>query len=180
MTKLLLERVLRVSCFTFIGVLLILVLTACGPGSGGTGTGPTSYSSTASVTGGSSDGIPPGGAQPGSPPGSGQCTADCAQIDLRLDEGSVELVTGCGRFVFAGAWEIDVNGMAVLPGSLQSHTGGPAVNATLRLQFSGTPESRPSVTVTVIGPAGEVLVGPRALGQVTTFQPAPPAAGCPP
>jgi hypothetical protein len=177
MTKLLLERVLRVSCFTFIGVLLVLVLTACGPGSGGTGTGPTSYSSTASVTGGSSDGIPPGGAQPGSPP---QCTADCTQIDLRLDDGSVELVTGCSRFAFAGAWEIDPNGMAVLPGSLQSHAGGAAVDATLRLQFNGTPEFRPSVTATVIGPAGQVLIGPRALGQVENFQPASPAAGCPP
>ena len=70
--------------------------------------------------------------------------------------------------------------MAVLPGSLQSHTGGTAVNATLRLQFSGTPEFRPSVTVTVVGPAGQVLIGPRALGQVENFQPAPPAAACPP
>jgi hypothetical protein len=67
-----------------------------------------------------------------------------------------------------------------LPGSLQSHTGGPAVNATLRLQFSGTPEFRPAVTATVIGPAGQVLIGPRALGQVGNFQPASPAAGCAP
>ncbi len=176
MTNLLLERVLRISCFTFIGVLLVLVLTACGPGSGGTGTGPTSYSSTASVTGGS-DGIPVGGAPPASPP---LCIVDCTQIDLRLDDGSVELVTACGRFAFAGAWEMDANGMAVLPGSLQSHTGGTAVSATLQLQFSGTPEIRPSVTVTVIGPAGQVLIGPRALGQVQTFQPALPAATCPP
>ena len=189
MTKLLLERLLRICCFTFLGVLVVLVLTACGPGGGGTGTGPSTYSSTVSVTGGGGAGG--GGSIPNPPPGGGgggtipnqplpgTCTGACAEMDLHVQEGRVELVTGCGRFVFAGGWEVDADGLAVLPGVLESQSTGTTVAVTLRLQFSGTPEIRPSVTVTVIDSAGHTLIGPKVLGQTETFQPRAPASGCP-
>ena len=187
MTKLLLERLLRICCFTFLGVLVVLVLTACGPGGGGTGTGPTSYSSTVSVAGGVGGGS--GGVTPNPPPGGGgtvpnpplpgDCTGACAEMDLHVQEGRVELVTGCGRFVFVGGWEVDANGLAVLPGMLESQSAGTAVAVTLRLQFGGTPEIRPSVTVTVVDAAGHILLGPKVLGQAETFQPRAAASGCP-
>jgi hypothetical protein len=158
MTKLhLLERCLRICCFTFLGVLLVLVLAACGPGSGGTGTGPVqSFSSIASAS---------GGAGPSPSPGGGSSIDGCGRLDLLLQEGRVELLSGCGNFVFVGGWAADAEGKLVLEGVLESPGPGGSVRATLSLQFNGAPESQ-SVTVTVTDEAGRVLAGPTLLGRV--------------
>jgi hypothetical protein len=177
MTNLLLERLLRGACFTFLAVMLVLVLAACGPGGGGTGTGPTaSYSNRTTPTTGA--GSPGGGLDGGSvggvsgdggmaPPAGGVAGVACGPVDLRFGDGRVELVTGCGSFVFAGDWAADVDQQVVLPGTLRT-AAGTAIPATLRMQFSGPPETSLSVTVTVTDEAGHALVGPEVLARTAS------------
>jgi hypothetical protein len=171
MTRLqLLERTLRISCFTILGILLALVLTACGPGSGGTGTGPQSFSTTAATTaGGATPGLPGGVTNPAAP----------GRVDLQLQDRSVEAASACGRFVFNGGWELDAALQASLPGTWQAAATGAVVSATLQLQFSGPPDSAEFVTLTVLNDTGGVLLGPRTLGRVANVAETPPA-GCTP
>jgi hypothetical protein len=163
MTNLLLERLLRYACFTFLAVMLVLVVTACGPGGGGTGTGPIQTFSTLAT--------PPLPTTPSGGPitGPGSVTGGasaCGRIDLHMEEGRVELVTGCGSFVFVGGWTVDSRGQVELPGTVQPSAGGNAARATLLLQFSGAPETSPSVTVSLMDEAGQILVAPEVLGRV--------------
>lgn len=164
MTRLLLiERFLRICCFTLLGVLLVLVLTACGPGSGGTGTGPISFTNVSS--GSTSD----GGASEVPSPAPGPL-GSCGRVDLQLQEGRVEVVTRCGSFVFVGDWGVGPDGQVALPGTLENPSVG-SIRAVLRMQFSGTPEDSSSVIVTVTDEAGQVLVGPEVLGRVESLPP---------
>ncbi|HSV51519.1 MAG TPA: hypothetical protein VLJ57_05340 [Burkholderiaceae bacterium] len=160
---LLLERFLRICCFTLLGALLVLVLTACGPGSGGTGTGPTSFTS-------ASSGSTPGGGAAGSPrptiPGP---LGPCGRVDLQIQEGRVEVVTRCGNLAFVGAWGAGPDGQVVLPGTLENPSAGISIRAVLRLQFPGTPEASSSVIVTITDEAGQVLVGPEELERVESL-----------
>ena len=170
MTKLLLlERFLRVCCFTVLGFLLVLVLTACGPGSGGTGTGPTSFTSASPVSapdgGGDAVGIPSPAQGPLGP---------CGRVDLQIQEGRVEVITACGSFTFVGAWGVGPDAQVLLPGTLENAAAGVSIRAVLRLKFSGTPESSSWVIVTVTDEAGQTLVGPQVLGQVESLPPRVP------
>jgi hypothetical protein len=161
MTNLLLERLLRYACFTFLAVMLVLVVTACGPGGGGTGTGPVQTFSTFTTP----PTTPSGGpiTDPGTVTGG---AAACGRIDLHVEEGRVELVTGCGNFVFVGGWTVDSRGQVELAGTVQPTAGGNAVRATLLLQFNGAPETSQSVTVSLMDEAGQILVAPEVLGRV--------------
>lgn len=177
----LLERCLPAYRFCFLA--LLLALAACGPGTGGTGTGPGSFSSVSSgvsgVSGGQGpgSGIEGGGIPPLAP--TGGCGAACERLDLTLEEARVELVTGCGSFVFAGSWQVDENSRVALPGVLENPSTGSSVAVTLRLQFSGPAETSASVTVIVTDAAGTVLVGPQLLGRVDSIAPRLPTSGCP-
>ncbi|MBC5768301.1 hypothetical protein [Ramlibacter albus] len=156
----LLERFLRA------GLLAVsLVLAACGPGSGGTGTGPIAtqfFSATSTVTG------PAGGIV-------GGAVGASARVDLQLQNTSVELTTDCGRFVFTGEWSANAGSTVVLPGRFE-RTNSSTV-ASLRLQFSdGLSDSR-AVTVTLLDASGNVLLGPVTLNRADTLAPRP-ATGC--
>ncbi len=151
MTKFL-EHALRASRLFILGVLYLLA--ACGPGGGGTGSGP--------------DGL---AASPPPPPvvfvftSAASGPPACGSLNLRIEEGRVALATACGNFVFVGAWTADANHEVVLTGVLENPVTGAAVPAKLRLQFSGTPETSQSVTVTVTDETGHNLVGPEVLGR---------------
>ena len=175
MTKLLPDT--RVTCRFLCAAALLLALAACGPGSGGTGTGPIAvYTSlTTSVGAGGSSSVPP----VVNPAPADGCTGACGRIDLQLQEGRVEAAADCGRFVFIGNWEADANGLAVLPGTMESLSGGGAAPATLSLQFSGASPNR-TVVVTLLDSAGAVVVGPEMLAQATALAPRAPGAACPP
>ena len=113
-----------------VAVTTLLVLAACGPGTGGTGTGPINgavYFSGAGFTVGA------------------PCALHCGGTDLLLENERVELNITCQRFVFTGPWEIDAQGLALLKGTLETTefpNGGEAqtrtVAAEMQLQFSDT------------------------------------------
>jgi hypothetical protein len=158
------------------GLLLaaLVALGACGPGGGGTGTGPLSFSGLGrSVT----------TAQPGtSPPTGGTaggCT-DCVRVDVQLQEAQIELTTPCSRFVFEGPWAQDVNGVVTVTGRYETPALGRTVVATLRLQFSGGADSSQQVTATLLDEAGALQVGPVTLARQAMLEPRPAApATCP-
>lgn len=129
--------------------LLLALLAACGPGTGGTGTGPTSFAAdagTTAVTGAS------GTPAPGLP-----CTR-CTRIELRLDQGQIELRLPCGRFVFTGGWNPDATELT-LPGTMELTATGVPVSApaTLRLQFGAEGVRSAQVVVTLVDAAGAPL-----------------------
>lgn len=161
---------------------LLVALSACGPGSGGTGTGPiASYSSARTSTDGTlPDPVPGTGAghpAPLPPPPAG-CPADCGRIDLQLQDDKVELTANCARFVFIGGWETDASGQALLPGTLEVPATGASAPASLRLQFSGAPQTSQALTVTLVDNAGRTVLGPELLSQVSAIADRPPVAVC--
>ncbi|HYF20491.1 MAG TPA: hypothetical protein VEA40_21680 [Ramlibacter sp.] len=129
------------------------LLASCGPGTGGTGVGPISFSTTLPLTGAASIAA-------ASTPGCGGCT----RADLRLEEGRVELLVPCGRFVSGSDWNPQAQ-MLLLSGSFESTAGGApvAAQATLRLQFSREASDSEQVTVTVMSLGGANLVQPLVL-----------------
>lgn len=153
------------------GLAAALLLAACGPGTGGTGTGP--------ITGniGAILGFSGGAGASTAAPGTG-CTTDCAQTRLRLDSERVELAAPCLRFVYTGPWGLDTAGLAILTGTAE--TGGASTpNATLRLQFSDATAASAQVTLTLTDSAGRTLAGPATLlrndAALTVAPPACPA-----
>lgn len=131
-------------------LVLVAALVACGPGTGGTGTGP--IQGTLGFSGGAGSTLLP---TPGD------------AVSLRLEAGRVELLAGCRRFLFIGAWEVGAGGEAILEGALETTTAGGtgSVPATLQLQFSEKEAASARVTVVVTGAGGAALVGPLTLEQ---------------
>ena len=138
---------------------LAAALAACGPGTGGTGTGPIQGTLGFSGSAGATIAPTPGDA-----------------VSLRLESQRVELLAGCKRFVYTGAWDVGANGEAVLEGTLETTTaaGTGSVPATLRLQFSEKEAASARVTAVVAGANGAALVGPLTLdrGDAAAFSPA--------
>lgn len=139
-----------------------LLLAACGPGTGGTGTGPVGgVLNFAGV--GFSTGVP--------------CPQCGGSSSLRLEDERVVLYIHCRRFVHTGPWEIDAQGLAVLTGTLEGPDAGssgatpetPAAptGAVVRLQFSdGRADSRQVVAV-LLDLSGNSLAPPMTLTQHT-------------
>ncbi len=148
------------------GLAAALVLAACGPGTGGTGTGPI----------GATLGFSGGAGASTAAPGTG-CAADCSQASLRLDTERVELTAPCLRFVYTGPWGVDAAGLAILAGTAETG-GATAPNAVLRLQFSDATAASAQVTLTLTDSAGRTLAGPATLlRNDASLMVAPPA--CP-
>ena len=93
----------------------------------------------------------------------------------RLEPQRVELLAGCKRFVYNGAWEVGANGDAVLEGTLETTTvaGTGSVPAVLRLQFSEKEAASARVTAVVTGAGGAVLIGPLQLDRAEVVALAP-------
>ncbi|MES3002146.1 MAG: hypothetical protein V4787_15760 [Pseudomonadota bacterium] len=146
----LLERALRHARTLLL--LSLMALTACGPGSGGTGTGPLmAFNFSGSVGGGSV-----GGADPGA----------FLALNLRIEDGQVELVAD-ELLAFKGEWSepgtdfvVRVPGSAVLRGETRT--------AVLRLEFDRTPHASSAVTLTITSAdqPREVLLDPVTLARV--------------
>lgn len=142
---------------------LMALIGACGPGTGGTGTGPDiSFSSAVA-------GVSAGVAVPAAP----GCSA-CTRIDLRLQDGRVEMDLPCGRFTFTGAWSAEAV-VLELAGSFQPGSG-PAVPATLRLAFAPNAGTANEVTAS-LSAADAVLLATQVLQR--RAEPAP-AGTCTP
>jgi hypothetical protein len=168
----LLQRDLLSSCRAWCGALLLaVVVTGCGPGTGGTGTGPVFTFS--------------GGAFAVSAPslGGALCTgAGCEQAGLRLvpEENFIEFVAGCTRFLRNERWEVEANGAVVVSGLVETVgvVGAQPAQGTLRLQFSGRTADSQQVTATLQDAAGKTLVGPTTLTRGDSQVVPAPASGC--
>lgn len=126
--------------------LLLLGLSACGPGTGGTGTGPDqgifSFASRSNV-------------------GAATLPGDVATLTLRPQQ--VEFAAGCRRFVHDGGWSLAAAGQVVVAGTVETRTAAGTVSApaTLRLQFdSADPGAAGKVTATLVDASGATLAGP--------------------
>jgi len=146
----------------FLAIMLLAALAVgCGPGSGGTGTGPVngtvSFGGSVSPSFGTNSSI----ALP--------CTDDCPIVKLRLENEHVEFNSPCRRFVHEGPWNIDVNGLATLDGTLDTetvsdgqHSKSSAI-AVLRLQFSEAKVDSQQVMVNVRDAQGRNVLAPLVL-----------------
>ncbi len=145
-----LSALLPVTYTGFFGFLMLLCLSGCGPGTGGTGTGPIvatsptviSFSGTASPTASQPvlpiDGVPGPAAQPlpGSPGGSPSapllpagsalvpefCVVNCSGAGVRLliDGWQVQLLERCTRFSSIGPLELAAVGETAVAGTFES------------------------------------------------------------
>lgn len=157
-----LERVLRRVRPLAFAFLSLFALSACGPGSGGTGTGPLmALQFSGSVSGGA--------------PGAGIDPAVRLDFDLRIEDRLVEL--GGNDFLsFRGEWDDgDAGGSVVLVPGRAMLPGGPQP-AVLRLSFDGQPRESASVTLTLTSADGmlQLLLNASTLARVVEGSPARP------
>lgn len=146
---------------------LVLLLAGCGPGTGGTGTGPSGvFSFTGTSAAVSAPGFSTG------------CPGGCERVDLRLQEGRVEFLLDCRRFVFQGAWDPAAPGALTLAGTLDPAAGasGGPLSASLNLEFSGRLDEAAVVTVRLVDATG-VLRGPFTLQRNAGAAAAPACGG---
>lgn len=170
------ESLVRRGVWLLAGAALALLLTACGPGTGGTGTGPV-----AGVT------IPVGttvrfaAAGPSFSTSPSSCVGGaCTLQTISLEAERIELRAGCLRYVRTGAWNIDESHLAVTRGQVETSTlaGVTRTDATLRLQFDGPWDTARTLTVTLTDDAGRVLVAPTPLSRTDALpEPAPGLCG---
>jgi hypothetical protein len=131
-----------------------LGLAACSPGTGGTGTGPIG---TLSYVGKPAPTFSLG-------PMTGAACKECLSVSLVLDSERVELTASCQRFVFAGQWAPNAEGLAVLYGTLETTTfvgtqsNVKSAPGILRLQFSEGQADSKHVSIVVRDAEGNDLL----------------------
>ncbi len=154
----LLERGIR----WFLAVLVVpCMLAACGPGGGGTGTGPLTFSGT------SFQGLVASSAP-------GNCNPQCGVADLVVEDTLVRFASDCRLFSFVGAWKTDAQGAVALHGELVTTVGASKVTvpSALELKFSeGQPDSQ-RATALLRDDQGQVVLGPFNLQRGAGVSPA--------
>jgi hypothetical protein len=188
----LLERAVFSLC-----LLAALVLTACGPGTGGTGTGPpvantpTAFANSVftSPGTGSSTAVPAPNPS-ATPTATATCAAVCAgslqsqALSLILQAESIVLSSPCATFTFTGLWGASATGESVVQGTLESttvvngQTSRTTQSASLTLQFAGTADSSNIVTLSIRDGAGNLLLPSVTLQRASSAAPASTLAGC--
>lgn len=139
---------------------VVLTLISCGPGSGGTGTGPSTVLGSAnfsSVAGAIS-------------------SPSASNTQLRVEPSLVDVSAPCLRFVHEGSWMVDTSNVSVMSGELEVSARGVTrlTAGSLRLVFDGPtgghqvltlfdPSTSQQVTVTVYDEAGREVLGPVTL-----------------
>lgn len=160
------DRLLRPLGMLLAPVMAAVVLAACGPGTGGTGTGPIAATSLPAGTS-----LYFGASQPGFSAAPSNCVGgQCMVQTLTLEAQRIELRAGCIRFVRTDAWSIDETRLAIVHGQIETTNaaGVTRTDGTLRLQFDGPWETAPTLTVTLTDDQGRVLIGPTALSRLGT------------
>jgi hypothetical protein len=151
-----------------VSLALAMVITACGPGTGGTGIGPTSgiYISLGSNT--STPGVP--GATPASVTSAGYV--------LSLDAAAIRLTGACLAFTFDGAW-VESNGEIRVTGSYRQAL--PASDLALAAAQAGTLIARAEnsgFAVTLLDARGATVVSFATGGKVAEGLAVAPVPAC--
>jgi hypothetical protein len=142
----LLERFL-LPCRIAAGLLALFMLTACGPGVGGTGTGAPAEIDVQVYS------------------GAINCSIQCEGIELEVQPGSVTMFTRCNFFLVNGDWTIDSEGLTVVQGRFENFSTGRSVTATLRLRFDGPSADSQQVKATLVDETGAILMGDTTLNR---------------
>ncbi len=185
-----LEAAIRAVCIVAVLALVLSLMSACGPGTGGTGVGPVSSAAPAptisfsgSVTLGSTTAALPAAPVvspvPVASPGAAACAVNCGTttVSLVLEAERVLLASSCFNFVSQGPLVVATSGPTVLAGAYQTfstrngQTTTSSVPANLVLQFANGQADSASVTVSVQGSTGAVLLAPVSLPRTTGAQP---------
>ena len=175
----------RVWTFAAVAALLftlVVALSGCGPGTGGTGVGPiTSTSSVASPTflyiGAITVASPvllPASTAAEATPAAAPCTVNCsmAVVTLVINDEQAQLTSKCFGFASQNPFTFAASGSTVVAGSFQTlntaagQTIASSVVASLTLQFGNGQADSPHVTVSVRDSAGTLLLGPAILPRV--------------
>jgi hypothetical protein len=159
---------------------LTLLLVACGPGTGGTGTGPIAEAPISTTAPGTYSGIFT--AAPSSQPVTttvcvNGCTSTLAApaVNLQVQTDSIQVSSPCFTFTYAGLWSQGADGNVTVQGSYtqqsaQSSSGTTSQPATLTLRFSANSDS---VEISIKDAAGQTLLQPVTLQRVTPSLVAP-------
>lgn len=168
-----------------------MVLTACSPGTGGTGTGPIASSATpviyaagsfesSSLPAGSTTVFSSAAAGSAASSVSNPCAAPCpvstsasatssTTATLQLEANSIQLATQCSRFTSTRAWSISAAGELIAQGNYETSatingsSSTNAQNATLSLSFGSAGIASSSASASVKDSAGKPLLGPLVL-----------------
>jgi hypothetical protein len=193
-------------CAISLCALAVLLLTACGPGTGGTGTGPNAAGSPTTLT---SSYFTSGGAgtvtaaplpnpstvptvSPTSTTGlpTPTCTSSCASnldgqaISLHLQADRITLSTPCATFTYAGVWSVSAAGETTVQGVWESsavvngQTSRSSQNASLTLGFPNSLDGSSTVTVSIKDSAGRLLLGPATLQRAAAAPASVSSGGC--
>jgi hypothetical protein len=154
---------------TFAALVCMLLLTACAPGTGGTGTGPIQFSSSITFTNAQS--APTLGQLPAPILQSCQATSNLAG-SLRLETSSIVLTTPCGTFTYSGTWNVSDANEAEIVGMWEAARGfsvppSTSIVATLKLKFDSSPDTSRTVLVRVQDGTGSILVNSTTLNRAS-------------
>jgi hypothetical protein len=193
-------------CAIGLCLVALMVLSACGPGTGGTGTGPSVGASPISFTDSyfTSSGAGTVTAAPLPNPGTTPtvspttttslpaptCTTSCASnldgqaISLHLQADRIVLSTPCATFTYAGVWSVSATGETTVQGVLESspvvngQTSRSSQNASLTLGFPNGVDGSSTLSVSIKDSAGKLLLGPTTLLRAANAPPGVNASGC--
>jgi hypothetical protein len=158
-------------------LLTALVLSACGPGTGGTGVGPPIFTSGffSNTAAGSVTAAP-------------VCSISCASnlnaqaLSLKLLADSITLSSPCASFSYAGPWSSSATGEVTVQGVLEStanvngQSSRTSQSARLTLQFASSPDTSTAVSVSISDSAGVSILRPVTLSRVSAETPIPTAS----
>lgn len=150
-----------------------LLIAACSPGTGGTGTGPaisnTALPVGASLTYNNIASTTTSVTSTTTAAPTVVCGNPVAQVNLLLQPQSIVVTTHCATFTYAGSWVIDATGTVSVQGqwqTLQDSPGSqpiPPQAAILSLQFSSSGIDSPALTLAIKDIAGVELLGQQTL-----------------
>jgi hypothetical protein len=148
---------------------LTLVLVACGPGTGGTGTGPIDGAPTSTTAPGVYSGVftVTPSTNTVTPTGCTSCTATQA-VNLQVQTDSIQVSSPCFTFTYAGLWSTAADGSVTVQGSYTqlsatAPSGTLSQSATLTLRFGA---GNNSVQLSIQNATGQTLLPPTTLQRV--------------
>ncbi|MGA8514334.1 MAG: hypothetical protein WB821_06135, partial [Burkholderiaceae bacterium] len=156
-----------------------LILAACGPGTGGTGTGPQSIAAFAA----NYISVPSTGTAVGSTtPSTGASSATTATFSLQLQTTGIVLTSACAGFDYAGAWSVSATGEISVQGLYASTGAGgltspPPQAAVLNIALTNTSADSASLTLRITTPSGALLLGPISMERSGAAIPTPQGQG---
>ena len=160
-------------------VLILLGLSGCGPGTGGTGVGPVTSSASAAMA-------YSGVATVASPSGvTTSASVPPPVVTLKLEPEGVQLQGSCFNFTSNAPLAPAVSTLTVVPGTYQrfttlsGQTATSSVPANLVLQFSSGQSDSLGVSLSVRTTGDAILFGPVTLQRADTASVAVPAAAGP-